>query len=173
MKFARALVLGLAGSAFAQDAIVNGFNKISKALTQLEGTVKALADTGDMAQVKKQADALNAQSVAVVNIIKATTAAVKGSKAVNLLAAAKVLTPAKGLETQTKNSVQALIAKKPLILKAGQGATVLAALKSQREAAAELGDTVTSKMPSAAASLSKSQGAAILEAIDAGLKAFQ
>jgi hypothetical protein len=173
MKFSRVLVLGLTGSAFAQDAIVNGFNKISKALTQLDGAVKALTDTADIALVKKQAAELNAQSAAVVSIIKSTTAAVKGSKAVNLLSAAKILTPAKGLETQTKNSVQSLIQKKPLILKAGQGPTVLAALKSQREAAAELGDAVTAKMPSAAASLSKSQSASILEAIDAGLVAYQ
>jgi hypothetical protein len=172
MKFSRVFLLGLAGSAVAQDAIVNGFNKISKALTQLDGSVKALTDTADAAAIKSQADALNAQSANVVKIIKDTTKAVAGSKNVNLLAAAKILTPAKGLETQTKNAIQSLIAKKPLIVKAGQASTVLAALKSQREAAAELGDAVTAKMPSAAASLSKSQSASIIAAIDEGLKAY-
>jgi hypothetical protein len=173
MKFSRVLLLGLAGSAVAQDVIVNGFNKIAKALTGLESSVKALTDTSDKAAIQKQADALNAQSVAVVQIIKDTTKAVAGSKAVNLLAAAKVLTPAKGLETQTKNSINALIEKKPIIVKAGQAPTVLSALKSQREAAAELGAAVTSKMPSAAASLSKSQSDSILAAIDKGLAAYQ
>jgi hypothetical protein len=173
MKFSRVFLLGLAGSAVAQDAIVNGFNKISKALTALDSSVKALTDSSDKAAIKKQADALNAQSVAVVQIIKDTTVAVKASKQVNLLAAAKILTPAKGLETQTKNSINSLIEKKPLIVKAGQAATVLAALKSQREAAAALGDAVTAKMPSAAASLSKSQSASIVEAIDKGLAAYQ
>jgi len=172
MKFSRVFLLGLAGSAVAQDAIVNGFNKISQALTQLDASVKALTDTTNAAAIKKQADALNAQSANVVNIIKATTKAVAGSKAVNLLAAAKVLTPAKGLETQTKNAIKSLVDKKPIIVKAGQAPTVLAALKSQREAAAELGDAVTAKMPSAAASLSKSQSASILAAIDEGLKAY-
>ena len=173
MKFSRVLLLGLAGSAVAQDVIVNGFNKIAKALTALDSSGKALTDTSDKALIQKQADALNAQSVAVVQIIKDTTKAVAGSKAINLLGAAKVLTPAKGLETQTKNSIDSLIQKKPIIVKAGQSATVLSALKSQREAAAELGAAVTSKMPSAAASLSKSQSDSILAAIDKGLAAYQ
>jgi hypothetical protein len=173
MKFSRVFLLGLAGSAVAQDAIVSGFNKISKALTALDTSVKALTDSSDKAAIQKQAAALNAQSAAVVQIIKDTTVAVKASKAVNLLAAAKILTPAKGLETQTKNSINSLIEKKPLIVKAGQAATVLAALKSQREAAVALGDAVTTKMPSAAASLSKSQSASIVEAIDKGLAAYQ
>jgi hypothetical protein len=173
MKFSRVFLLGLAGSAVAQDVIVNGFNKIAKALTSLESSVKALTDTSDKALIQKQADALNAQSVAVVQIIKDTTKAVAGSKAINLLGAAKVLTPAKGLETQTKNSINSLIEKKPIIVKAGQASTVLGALKSQREAAAELGAAVTAKMPSAAASLSKSQSDSILAAIDKGLAAYQ
>jgi hypothetical protein len=173
MKFSRVFLFGLAGSAVAQDAIINGFNKISKALTALDGSVKALTDTPDAALIKKQADALNAQSAAVVQIIKDTTKDVAASKAVNLLAAAKVLTPAKGLETQTKNAINSLVAKKPLIVKAGQAPTVLAALKSQREAAAELGAAVTAKMPSAAASLSKSQSDSIIAAIDQGLAAYQ
>jgi hypothetical protein len=173
MKFSRVFLLGLVGSAAAQDVIVSGFNKIAKALTALDASVQALTDTSDAALITKQADALNAQSAAVVKIIKDTTVAVKASKAVNLLAAAKVLTPAKGLETQTKNAIKSLVDKKALITKSGQKATVVSALKSQRDAAAELGEAVTSKMPSAAASLSKGQSASILEAIDAGLKAYE
>lgn len=169
MKFSRVFLLGLASSAVAQKVIVDGFKGISEALTKLDGVVKALTDTSDAAAMKT----LNAESDKVVKEIGRVTKAVAGSKSVNLLSAAQILTPAKGLETQTKNTIKSLIEKKPIIVKAGQAPTVLAALNSQRKAAAALGAAVASKMPAAAKDLADRQSKSIVAAIDEGLKAYQ
>jgi Hydrophobic surface binding protein A len=169
MQLKNFVVFGLLGGAYAQSAIAAGFANIAKALDTLDAAVLALSASANVAAA---ATDLTAKSSAVGKALADATAQINSAKELSIVEAANVLTPAKALQTQTKKTIDDLIAKKDVIAKAGQTATVKQQLQAQQSGAKTLSDAVVSKMPSATKSIAQNQADAISKEIARGLAAY-
>ena len=169
MQIKNFFVFSLLGGAIAQSAISKGFDAIGVALDSLDSAVVALTDGGN---VQAATADLSAKSAAIVKAIADATTTISASKELTLSEATGVLTPAKNLLTKTRKTVDDLISKKPIIVKAGQTATVKSQLEAQAKGAKGLADAVVSRMPSATKTIAQSQADAIGKEIARGIAAF-
>jgi len=174
MQIKNFLLFGLLGGAMAQSsatlAAINGaFGAIGTALDTLDTAVKGLTD----GNAKTQAKDLITKSEAVAGAIKDATAKIGAAKdALALVDAIGVSKSANDLLAKTTTTIDDLIAKKDLIVKAGEQASTKAQLTAQKAAADTLAKAITDKMPAAAKSIAQSQAAKIGSAIDKGVAAF-
>ena len=160
MQLKNFVVLTLLGGAVAQSAktlqaITSSFTAIGSALDTLDGAVKSVSDAN------------------VATVATEPTADISGAAdQLALQDAIQVSTAANALTSKTDGTIGDLIAKKALIAKANQSATVKTQLTNQKAAADALANAIVGKMPALAQSVAKSQSAKISASIDKGIQAF-
>jgi len=160
------VLFALLGSAIAQkEVFLQQLELVHHALDSLDVGVLGLAPGA-------AATALTSKSSQVLSVINNAITAISGATALDLVAAAALVSPSDHLVAETEKTVGDLIAKKDIIASTKQTATVLSHLKSQAAAASKLVDAISAKVPDSTKIITSSTGDKIAAAINKGIAAF-
>jgi len=173
MQIKNMLTLGLFGMAAAAPMTIkdltSAINGIATALNSFDTSVKALTPTSNPSASTAE---LVTKSSAILEAIKTGTDSVTKSDKVALSDAVQLVSASTALTKAAQVAIDDLIAKKPIIDKAGQTATTLKQLQDQKAATAAFITVLTSKLPSAVSGIANQQASAATAAIQKGVVAF-
>jgi hypothetical protein len=158
--------LGAAPGANADiNIVVAGYNDVERKMTALDTAVKALSDSTAASASK---DILT-KSQAVTAALKSATTKITGAKAItDLFASAELATPGDSVSLLLETTVDDLIAKKAVLVKAGQAAAVLKELKDQKDATIAFTSAINAKLPAIAQLVAGGASQRPLTALDKG-----
>jgi hydrophobic surface binding protein A len=151
--------------------IEHGFRNIT---VSLEGFNKVLKGVTADAPVEQTTVKLLEGSAKILDAMKQATADIKNMKEVkNILDAIDLPKLSDSLIDQTKNVINTLISKKPVIAKAGEAEITAQALSDQKKAATEFGNAIISKLPRSLEKEVEKNARKASDAIQKGIDAFK
>jgi hypothetical protein len=165
------IALGLFGLAAAESlmrrqasTVVNVVNGIDTQVKSLDQAIQAFnGNPQQLLSASQQVLSATQQGVSTVN----------GVSTLSLNDALTIQQPVQTLTTDLNQTITDLIAKKSALVSAGEGATVEQNLQQQLTAAQQLSQAISSKVPQEVASLAQQLSQGIINAIQAGITAFQ
>jgi len=172
MLYKAILSLALFGSAFAAPTvkrdlatIQTSIMTVGTSLTQLDTAIKAIQGPADAMKV------LTASTMVNQALTDATTK-IMATQPITLTDALSLQTSAQTLTTTATTTVTDLMAKKAVIVMAGQQQATLAGLQQQKTASDALAKAVSSKVPAGVQNIAMQQTMQIGTSLDAAIKAF-
>jgi hypothetical protein len=156
---------GTPGANADVNIIVAGYKDVEKQLVEFDNAIKALSD-GTAAAASA---GLVTKSQAVTGALKSATANISKAQAISdLFASIELTTPGDTLTNVLESTMQDLIQKKPVLVKAGISAQILQELKAQKDATTAFTGAINSKLPSLAQLVAAGTSQRPLVAIDGG-----
>jgi hypothetical protein len=126
------------------NIIVAGYKDVEKQLAEYDGAIKAL-NNGTTAAA---ATSFLSKSQAVTSALKSATANIKKAKAFqDLFASIELTGPGDSLTNLLESTIQDLVEKKPVLVKAGVSGDILKELKAQKDATTAFTSAINSKLP--------------------------
>jgi len=176
MRFSQVITLTLVSSVFAAPHIVKrdlptiegAIDGVNQKVTVVDTTVKGLTADNAVANTA----VLTTQSGDIVAALNAGVTTISGTDALSLADALTLNTFSDALVSNVDTTVSDFIAKKDIIVGAGQAATVVSQLQAQKTASGPFVDAIVAKVPEAAQSIARSQASKVLTSLDRGIAAF-
>ena len=172
MMYKTLLSLALVGATFASpvakrdlQTIQTNLNSVQTALQSLDTAIRAVQGPQDAAGVLSASNNVN-------QVISQATTQIQGTSALSLNDALTLSNTGQQLAAQASTTINSLVAKKDIIVAAGQAPTTLQALQQQKTASQGLASAVVSKVPALARNIATQQTAQIAAAVDQGIAAF-
>jgi len=151
------------------NTIVTGYKDVESKLSILDTAVKALGDSTTAATAQD----LLTKSQAVTAALKSATTKITGAKAItDLFASAELTTPGDSVSALLETTINDLIEKKAILMKAGQGAAILKELKDQKDATTAFTGAINIKLPAIAQIVASGTSQRPIVALDNGITAF-
>jgi len=179
MRFSSVIALSLAAFTAARPITASpqeiapfktALDSILSAVNSLSDGIGALTETSDP---KVVAPALLSSSKKILDALTTGAAAISATKEpLTLVDSTGLIAPSSAMTKKVVSTIDALIAKKALIAKAGQTATVLASLKDQLAVTKTFTDAIAGKVPAMAKSIVQSQAAPANAALEKAIKEF-
>ncbi|KAF2404814.1 hypothetical protein EJ06DRAFT_220500 [Trichodelitschia bisporula] len=187
MHFSSLITFALLGAAWAAPSqaiteiteIDNGLQQVAPVLAalgdvtaKLQDLQSALAGITESSPAATAKAALDAKSKAIEDALDKAAKDTTAAQAIPLTGALQLQGPSGKLVTATKDVINALIAKKPIIEKAGFKADVKGSLTRQKAKSDALVKAIQGKLPAAVQSLVASATKDVGDALEKGIAAF-
>ncbi|CEL03875.1 hypothetical protein ASPCAL05014 [Aspergillus calidoustus] len=171
MKFSAVLsALALVAPGVFASPTQRDLATIQGVITDIQGQVNSLQTAIEASPL--DADAIIAQSNALVTTIQDGATTVNGQPVLTQIEALGLVSPVQDLAADVDTTIQALIGVKDDILDLGEGCTTLEALQAQAAAAQQLSDAIVSKVPAALEDIATELAATVSAAIQKGVDAY-
>jgi hypothetical protein len=171
MKFSAVLsALALVAPGVFASPTQRDLATIQGVITDIQGQVNSLQTAIEASPL--DADAIIAQSNALVTTIQDGATTVNGQPVLTQIEALGLVSPVQDLAADVDTTIQALIGVKDDILGLGEGCTTLEALQAQAAAAQQLSDAIVSKVPAALEDIATELAATVSAAIQKGVDAY-
>jgi hypothetical protein len=147
------------------NIVVAGYRDVESKLAALDTAVKTLSDSTVASATKD----LLTKSQAVTAALKSATTKITGAKAItDLFASVELTTPGDSVSLLLETTVDDLIGKKAVLVKAGQAAAILKELKDQKDATIAFTGAINAKLPAIAQLVAGGSSQRPVTALDKG-----
>jgi hypothetical protein len=172
MMYTSLVAFALLGAAFASPHAKRDLQTIQTSLGSVQTALQSLDTSIRAVQGPQNAASVLAASNNVNQVISQATTQIQATTPLSLDDALTLSNTGQQLAAQASTTINSLVAKKDIIIAAGQGPTTLQALQQQKTASQGLASAVVAKVPALARNTVQQQTAQIAAAVDMGIAAF-